>query len=117
MSQSIDFRNVRNTYRNLTTAQLYEQIVSRGEAKIAHMGPIVVHTGERTGRSANDKFIVKEPSAARTMSGGARSIARSSRRNLDALRCRRVEAYLRKAATSSFRTVAAGADLEYRIPY
>ncbi len=56
--------NTGKVYRNLPTSVLYEEIVKRGEALISHMGPIVVRTGVHTGRSAKDKFIVKEPSCA-----------------------------------------------------
>ncbi len=52
--------NLNDTYWNLTTAQLYEQIVARREGIVAHLGPIVVRTGHHTGRSANDKFVVEE---------------------------------------------------------
>ncbi len=53
--------NLRMAYWNLPTEALYEEITFRGEARICHMGPIVVDTGKHTARSANDKFIVKEP--------------------------------------------------------
>ena len=46
-------------YWNLGTASLYEQAVLRHEGLIAKDGPFVTTTGERTGRSANDKFIVE----------------------------------------------------------
>jgi phosphoenolpyruvate carboxykinase (ATP) len=54
--------NLRKAYWNLPTEGLYEEIIFRGEAKISHMGPVVVNTGKHTARAANDKFIVKEPS-------------------------------------------------------
>ena len=46
---------------NLSAAALYELAVSRGEGEVAKGGPLVVKTGEHTGRSAEDKFIVKRP--------------------------------------------------------
>jgi phosphoenolpyruvate carboxykinase (ATP) len=45
---------------NLTTAPLVEQAIARGEGELAKDGPIVVKTGKHTGRSANDKFTVKD---------------------------------------------------------
>jgi phosphoenolpyruvate carboxykinase (ATP) len=54
--------NLRMAYWNLPTEALYEEIAFRREARIARNGPIVVHTGKHTGRSANDKFVVKEDS-------------------------------------------------------
>lgn len=56
-------RNINNLFYNLTTPSLYEQASRRREAMIGHMGPLVVRTGQHTGRSPNDKFIVKEPSS------------------------------------------------------
>jgi phosphoenolpyruvate carboxykinase (ATP) len=44
---------------NLTTAPLVEHAVRRGEGLLASDGPLVVRTGNHTGRSAKDKFIVK----------------------------------------------------------
>ncbi len=47
--------------RNLTGPALYQLAVARGEGEIAKDGPLVVKTGEHTGRSAKDKFIVRHP--------------------------------------------------------
>ncbi|WP_209347100.1 phosphoenolpyruvate carboxykinase [Pontixanthobacter sp. CEM42] len=45
---------------NLGTAQLVEQALSNGEGRLAKHGPLVVETGQHTGRSAKDKFIVRD---------------------------------------------------------
>src|SRR3954468_3868434 len=45
---------------NLGTAQLVEQAVRRGEGVLAKDGPLVVRTGKHTGRSAQDKYIVRD---------------------------------------------------------
>ncbi|WP_109806609.1 phosphoenolpyruvate carboxykinase [Sphingosinithalassobacter portus] len=45
---------------NLETAPLVEKAVSRGEGMLAKDGPLVVTTGKHTGRSASDKFIVRD---------------------------------------------------------
>ncbi len=46
---------------NLAPAALYEHAVRRAEAVIAAAGPLAATTGKHTGRSPNDKFLVKEP--------------------------------------------------------
>jgi phosphoenolpyruvate carboxykinase (ATP) len=51
--------SVKNAYWNLTTESLTEEAIYRLEGNIASDGPLVAHTGKHTGRSANDKFIVK----------------------------------------------------------
>ncbi len=45
---------------NLVTARLIEAAVARGEGKLSADGPLVVETGQHTGRSAQDKFIVRD---------------------------------------------------------
>ncbi len=45
---------------NLLTAPLVEQAVQRGEGRLAKDGPLVVETGKHTGRSAKDKFFVRD---------------------------------------------------------
>ena len=56
---------------NLSTAALYEQSVRRNEGLLAAEGPLVCRTGQHTGRSPNDKFIVKEPSSAQHVHWGS----------------------------------------------
>ena len=53
---------VRTAYWNLPPARLVEMAVQRGEATLAAEGPLVCLTGPHTGRSPNDKFLVKDPS-------------------------------------------------------
>jgi len=55
--------NIREVFYNYGTPALYEQVVRRREGLLAHLGPIVVRTGNHTGRSPNDKFLVKEESS------------------------------------------------------
>ncbi|MDO7842757.1 phosphoenolpyruvate carboxykinase [Sphingomonas immobilis] len=45
---------------NLLTAALVEQAVARGEGRLSIDGALVVETGAHTGRSAKDKFIVRD---------------------------------------------------------
>ncbi|RED15646.1 phosphoenolpyruvate carboxykinase [Parasphingopyxis lamellibrachiae] len=49
-----------NLHWNMTTSPLVETSVQRGEGRLAKHGPLVVETGKHTGRSANDKFIVRD---------------------------------------------------------
>ncbi|MGB7720837.1 MAG: phosphoenolpyruvate carboxykinase (ATP), partial [Bryobacteraceae bacterium] len=58
--QNHGLTNLHRIYWNLPTASLYEEIVFRGEARISHLGPVVVSTGKHTARAAADKFIVQE---------------------------------------------------------
>jgi phosphoenolpyruvate carboxykinase (ATP) len=46
---------------NLVQTVLLETAVQRGEGELAEMGPFVAVTAPHTGRSPNDKFVVKEP--------------------------------------------------------
>ena len=48
---------------NLTAPLLYEHALRRDEGVVAADGPLVCRTGQHTGRSPNDKFVVQEPSS------------------------------------------------------
>jgi phosphoenolpyruvate carboxykinase (ATP) len=48
---------------NLSVPALYEAAVLRREGLVAADGPLVCRTGQHTGRSPNDKFVVREPSS------------------------------------------------------
>ena len=61
--EQIGIKNIREVFYNYGTPALYEQVIRRREGLLAHLGPIVVRTGYHTGRSPNDKFLVKEPTS------------------------------------------------------
>jgi phosphoenolpyruvate carboxykinase (ATP) len=52
--------NLKTVHWNLSTPALYEEALKRNEGIVAHLGPLVVRTGQFTGRSPNDKFVVEE---------------------------------------------------------
>ncbi|NOT63679.1 MAG: phosphoenolpyruvate carboxykinase [Acidobacteria bacterium] len=54
---------VQHAYWNLSAGEIYEHVMRRNEGQVAHLGPLVVNTGQHTGRSPNDKFIVREASS------------------------------------------------------
>src|SRR5512146_2614106 len=55
---------------NLSDAVLYEQAIRRQEGLLAADGPLVCRTGQHTGRSPNDKFIVREPESEQHIAWG-----------------------------------------------
>jgi phosphoenolpyruvate carboxykinase (ATP) len=55
------------TFWNLGPAALVEQAISRGEGMLAKDGPLVVATGKHTGRSAKDKFTVRDATTESTI--------------------------------------------------
>jgi len=57
----------RTVFWNLSPAELVEQAVTRGEAHLSNDGALICHTGEFTGRSPNDKFVVEEPGSSESV--------------------------------------------------
>ncbi len=57
-------------YWNLGSAALVEVAVSRGEGQLSKDGALVCLTGQHTGRSPNDKFIVKDMETENTIDWG-----------------------------------------------
>lgn len=50
-------------FKNLSTAELVELSVKRGEGTLASSGALVTETGSRTGRSPKDRFLVAHGSS------------------------------------------------------
>jgi phosphoenolpyruvate carboxykinase (ATP) len=105
--------NVNNVYWNLPTPLLYEEAIRRREARLSHLGPLVVRTGQYTGRSPNDKFIVREPSSEDQIWWGKvnRPMEESSFERLHL----RLLAYL-QGKDVFVQDCFAGADPAYRLP-
>jgi phosphoenolpyruvate carboxykinase (ATP) len=61
--RSVGLANPGPEYWNLGISELYEEALRRREAALADTGPLVCLTGQHTGRSPNDKFLVREPSS------------------------------------------------------
>ncbi|MBB4303564.1 phosphoenolpyruvate carboxykinase (ATP) [Rhodobium orientis] len=53
-------KNLKAVNWNLQEPKLYEEAIRRGEGRIANGGALVVETGVHTGRSAKDKFVVRD---------------------------------------------------------
>jgi phosphoenolpyruvate carboxykinase (ATP) len=104
---------VARAWWNLPVARLYEQAVRRWEAVIALEGPLVAHTGEQTGRSPRDRFVVRGPATESDVWWGEvnRPIDRV---HFDALRAG-MESYLEGRDVFVFDGYA-GADPEHRLP-
>lgn len=56
----LDVANLRAVHWNLPAPTLYEHIIRNKEGHISQSGPVVVTTGEHTGRSPHDRFVVRE---------------------------------------------------------
>ncbi len=55
--------NINGEKHNLPPARLYEEAIRNKEGLLAASGPFAVSTGQYTGRSPKDKFVVREPSS------------------------------------------------------
>jgi phosphoenolpyruvate carboxykinase (ATP) len=56
---------------NLIAPELFKDAARRDEGEFAEMGPFVAVTAPHTGRSPNDKFVVKEPASEKDVDWGA----------------------------------------------
>jgi phosphoenolpyruvate carboxykinase (ATP) len=105
--------NLKDVYWNLTTPALYEEALKRNEGIMAHLGPLVVRTGQFTGRSPKDKFIVDEPSSHDYIWWG--KVNRPfNPENFDELH-RRMASYL-QSKDVFIQDCWCGADPDYRMP-
>lgn len=56
--------------RNQPPGALVEKALLKGEGRLSRMGALCINTGERTGRSPNDKYIVDSPAIHDTIAWG-----------------------------------------------
>ncbi len=57
---TVGLHDLQHVYYNLNEAELYEQALCRGEAVLTAQGALRALTGHHTGRSAQDKFVVRD---------------------------------------------------------
>ena len=62
-------------FPNLGTSDLVEHAIRNGEGRLAKDGPLVVETGQHTGRSAKDKFFVRDATTENTVWWGKTNVA------------------------------------------
>jgi phosphoenolpyruvate carboxykinase (ATP) len=108
----LGIRNVATIHHNLSTPALYEEAIRRREGWLAHLGPLVVRTGQYTGRSAEDKYVVREPESEQKIWWGKqnRPIEPEHFRQLAI----RLQAYL-QGRDVFVQDCYAGADPDYRL--
>jgi phosphoenolpyruvate carboxykinase (ATP) len=104
--------NLEKVYHNYSTPALCEEAIRRREGHLAHLGPLVTRTGHYTGRSANDKFVVREPSSESKLWWGKHNKGIEAE-HFEALK-KRLLAYL-QGRTVYVQDCYCGADPEYRI--
>jgi len=105
--------NLGRVYWNLSTPALYEEAIRRYEGTLSHLGPLVVRTGQYTGRLPKDKFFVQEPSSESKISWGKvnRPIEQQKFESIKQRLC----AYL-QGKDLFIQNCYAGADERYRVP-
>jgi phosphoenolpyruvate carboxykinase (ATP) len=70
MLEGLGLADLGSVHENLSQARLVEESIKRGEATLTDSGALVAHTGERTGRSPSDRFIVENPATRDTVDWG-----------------------------------------------
>jgi len=98
---------------NLEAPDLVQAAIRKGEGELAHMGPFVAVTKPHTGRSPNDKFVVKEPSTEKDVDWGKvnQPISEAHYETLLA----DVQAYLNQQGELFVQDLYCGADAAYRL--
>src|SRR5208283_1562559 len=109
----LGLENLGHVHWDLPTAALYEEAIRRYEAALSHLGPLVIRTGQYTGRLPQDKFFVREPSSVKNISWGKVNRPMEPAK-FDALKYR-LCAYL-QGKDIFIQNCYAGADEQYRIP-
>ncbi|HIO95081.1 MAG TPA: phosphoenolpyruvate carboxykinase (ATP) [Candidatus Poseidoniales archaeon] len=99
---------------NLSANDLIDLAVARGEGILSAHGALVTETGDRTGRSPNDKFIVDEEQSSQHINWGEVNVS-TSREVYENLK-QKVIAYLSSQDSLFVQDLYCGADAEHRLP-
>ncbi len=114
--QTLDAQGLRprgQVHWNLRETVLFESAIRRGEGELAFGGPFVAVTAPHTGRSPNDKFVVKEPSTEKDVDWGKVNQPLAPA-NFDLL-LKDVAAYLDARGDLFVQDLYCGADSRYRL--
>lgn len=106
--------HLKDVHRNLSAAELYEEIVCKREGRVAHQGPVVTCTGQYTGRSPKDKFIVVDDATESQVWWDGGEAHKFTDDQFEALRARQ-EAFL-QGKSVYVQDCYAGADATHRLP-
>ncbi len=77
LNEHLGLESAAAVHWNLVAPALVEAAVSRGEGRLAADGPLVVETGPHTGRSVQDRFIVRDAETEKTVWWGKSNKAMS----------------------------------------
>jgi phosphoenolpyruvate carboxykinase (ATP) len=111
--ERLGLSDLKSLRENLSPATLVEESIRRGESRLSDTGALVVETGQRTGRSPADRFIVDTAATRDTVAWGAVNkpfISEDIERILD-----RVADYVRNLDELFVVDAHAGADPRYRL--
>jgi phosphoenolpyruvate carboxykinase (ATP) len=111
--KNLGLDNLGHVHWDLPAPALYEEAIRRYEGTLSHLGPLVVRTGQYTGRLPKDKFFVREPSSESKISWGEvnRPIEQQKFESIKQRLC----AYL-QGKDLFIQNCYAGADERYRVP-
>ncbi|MBM7571909.1 phosphoenolpyruvate carboxykinase (ATP) [Aquibacillus albus] len=109
---TMDTLNLKNVYKNLSVSQLIEKAITRKEAKLTERGAIDAFTGQFTGRSPKDKYIVVDSYTKDKVKWGNVN-QQMSQQTFDSL-YQRALAYMSERELFTFEG-AAGADPKHRL--
>jgi phosphoenolpyruvate carboxykinase (ATP) len=105
---------INSARHNLNAAQLYEEAVRNGEGRITIDGAYAVTTGQYTGRSPKDKFVVQEPSSQDQVAWGSVNQPLPEDK-FNALRDRMLGHIQERGKDLYVQDLYVGADPEYRL--
>ena len=106
-------RNPGTVYWNLNPVELVEHAVRRGEGSLVEGGPFNAITAPHTGRSPNDRFVVREPGSEENVWWGKVNVPFEAEK-YDLLRAEVVDHL--EGQDLYVRDMWAGADPAYRLP-